>query len=327
MHARVLELDRGEVTELDGDPDPSDLPPPPKGSRHGTTWYCLVDPDEEVLARLGEQLDLHPLAVEDVSVGRQQPKVQRFGAHIFVVAWDLLPGDDQRMVVGEVFFFIGSGWLVTVQHAHGQEVTDLCSVMETHGRDLGEGPVAATAVLLRDIVSRYTAAAADVETELERLEGEVFDPDTTDDVARILLVRQNIGRLERAVASLSAALEASLGHFEELALDREKLGPYLRDLIDDIAGTTVLATDQARALEAIVSSHESNVAMRQNQDMRTISAFAALLAIPTLIAGVYGMNFKNLPLVQWQWGWLVVTALIVAIDLAVYWRFKHRHWF
>ena len=89
--------------------------------------------------------------------------------------------------------------------------------------------------------------------------------------------------------------------------------PYLHDLLDDAAGTAALINNQSSALDAVLSSHENNVAARQNKDMRTISSFAALLALPTLIAGLYGMNFKNIPLVQWEYGWMVIAAALVVV--------------
>ena len=107
---------------------------------------------------------------------------------------------------------------------------------------------------------------------------------------------------------------------------REHIVPLLHDLLDDAAGTAALINNQSRALDAILSSHENNVAARQNKDMRTISAFAAFLALPTLIAGLYGMNYKNIPLVQWEFGWLVIGIVIVVVDLVIYRLFKRRHW-
>jgi magnesium transporter len=109
-------------------------------------------------------------------------------------------------------------------------------------------------------------------------------------------------------------------------VDNEKILPYLHDLLDDAAGTAALLNDQSRALDAVLSSHENNVSARQNKDMRTISAFAALLALPSLIAGIYGMNFQNLPLVEWQYGWIAIAVVIVIVDLVIYAMFKRRGW-
>ena len=147
-----------------------------------------------------------------------------------------------------------------------------------------------------------------------------------EEAAKIYRLRLRVGKLGRAVATFASALEVSREHLEQLVIDSAKLGPYLRDLHDDVAATATLTADQNRALDGIVATHENNVATRQNIDMRRISALAALLAIPTVIAGIYGMNFKNIPLVQWQFGWLVIGATMVALDLFVFALFKRRKW-
>ena len=180
--------------------------------------------------------------------------------------------------------------------------------------------------IMAEVVDGYAKAAADVESDLESLEEQVFNEGTNEDHRRIYEIRKDIGRIDRAVSSIAAALRESTQHLETLKVGRDEIVPYLHDLLDDAAGTAALINNQSRALDAILSSHENNVSARQNKDMRTISAFAALLALPTLIAGVYGMNFKNIPLVQWQYGWLVVGGAIVVIDVVIYVMFKRRHW-
>ena len=109
-------------------------------------------------------------------------------------------------------------------------------------------------------------------------------------------------------------------------MGKDKIVPYLHDLLDPPPGTAALINNQSSALDAILSSHENNVSARQDKDMRPLSAFAALLALPTLIAGLYGMNLKNIPLVQRQYGWLVVGGAIVVVDVVIYLMFKRRHW-
>jgi magnesium transporter len=191
---------------------------------------------------------------------------------------------------------------------------------------LRSSPIAAAYVIMADIVDGYAKAAADVESELEELEEQVFTESTTEDHKRIYRVRKNIGRIDRAVSSIAAALRESTDHLDAMTIDNEHVVPYLHDLLDDAAGTAALINNQSRALDAILSSHENNVSARQNKDMRTISAFAALLALPTLIAGLYGMNFKNIPLVQWQFGWIVIAAAMVSVDVIIYIMFKRRGW-
>jgi magnesium transporter len=179
---------------------------------------------------------------------------------------------------------------------------------------------------MADVVDGYAKAAADVEAELEELEEQVFDDSTNEDHRRIYKVRKDVGRIDRAVSSIAASLRESTNHLDQLTVGNEKILPYLHDLLDDAAGTAALLNDQSRALDAVLSSHENNVSARQNQDMRTISAFAALLALPTLIAGIYGMNFQNLPLVEWRYGWVAIGVVIVIVDLVIYAMFKRRGW-
>ena len=234
----------------------------------------------------------------------------------YLVTPDIEPLDD----------LIGDGWLLTAQRAEGGVLPDLRQQLEDAPPELRDGVMPAAYTIMADVVDGYAEAAADVETDLERLEEQVFTEGTNEDHREIYRIRKNIGRVDRAVSSIAAALRESTGHLESLSVGREHIVPYLHDLLDDAAGTAALINNQSKALDAIPSSHENNVSARQNQDMRTISAFAALLALPTLIAGVYGMNFKNIPLVQWEWGWLVIGFAIVVIDVAIYVMFKRRHW-
>ena len=232
----------------------------------------------------------------------------------------------EDIALGQTFLYIGDGWLLTVQRADEEEPTDLRALVQESPTELRDSPMAAAYVIMAEIVDGYAKAAADVETDLEELEEQVFTESTTEDHKRIYRVRKDIGRIDRAVSSIAAALRESTDHLDAMTVGHEHVVPYLHDLLDDAAGTAALINNQSRALDAILSSHENNVSARQNKDMRTISAFAALLALPTLIAGLYGMNFKNIPLVQWQYGWLVIAAAIIVVDITIYIMFKRRRW-
>lgn len=298
-----------------------------KAKRHdGFVWLHLIDPDEDTINEAREVLGIHPIAAADVVSGRQQPKVQMFAGHLFILLWSISPaGDSDDLELGQTFLYIGDGWLLTVQRGGGRP-TDLPELLLNAPEELRNGAVPAAYTIMADVVDGYAKAAADVETELEELEEQVFTESTTEDHRRIYKIRKDIGRVDRAVSSIAAGLRESTEHLETLTVGREHIVPYLHDLLDDAAGTAALINNQSRALDAILSSHENNVSARQNKDMRTISAFAALLALPTLIAGLYGMNFKNIPLVQWEFGWLVIGVVIVVVDLVIYRMFKRRHW-
>lgn len=297
-----------------------------KANRHDeAVWLHLVEPDEETIEQARETLGIHRIAAADVASGRQQPKVQMFEEHLFVMLWSILhnPKTDE-LELGQTYLYIGDGWLLTVQRGKGMR--DLRRLLEEAPDYLGEGAMGAAYTIMADVVDGYAKAAADIEGALEELEEQVFSESTDEDHRRIYQVRKDIGRVDRAVSSIAAALRESTKHLESTKLGTERIVPHLHDLLDDAAGTAALINDQSRALDAILSSHENNIAARQNKDMRTISAFAALLALPTLIAGFYGMNFKTLPMTDWSLGWLVVAGIIAVIDITIYILFKRRRW-
>lgn len=325
LHGFRLTPDIEELDELELDDIPKVVA---RAKRHGEfVWLHLVEPEEETVERARTILGIHPIAAADVASGRQQPKVQKFAEHLFVMLWSILEHEESDgLVLGQTYLYIGEGWLLTVQRAEGGKLPDLRRLLEDAPEDLRNGTMPAAYTIMANVVDGYAKAAADVETELEELEEQVFNDATAEDHRRIYKIRKDIGRVDRAVSSIAAALRESTDHLESLTVGNEHIVPYLHDLLDDAAGTAALINNQSKALDAILSSHENNVAARQNKDMRTISAFAALLALPTLIAGVYGMNFKNIPLVQWQYGWVAIGIAMVIVDVIIYVMFKRRNW-
>ncbi|MEJ1230548.1 MAG: CorA family divalent cation transporter [Galbitalea sp.] len=292
----------------------------------GFVWIGLEDADEAELAGFAAALGLHPLAVDDAATGKQQPKIQSFDEHLFVVIWVLGQGRNGQLGVGELFLFVRDGLLLTVQRNLGRHALDLPRILETTEAALSGGVVAALYGIMANVANTYSDIASDVETTLEELERQVFDTSQRDDGERIYRLRRQIGKLQRAVASLARALETSREHLSSLVIGDRRIEPYLRDLLDDLAGTAQLVSDQGSALDGVVSSHESNVASRQNEDTRKISAIAALLSVPAVLAGLYGMNFKNLPGVDWTYGWEALLGAIVILDLIMFVNFKRRHW-
>jgi len=154
----------------------------------------------------------------------------------------------------------------------------------------------------------------------------VFDPSRPDDARRIYGLRRHIGRVKRAVSGLTRSLERAVGGFERASGDDHAIRPYLRDLLFELVGTDQLAADQDKALDGIISRHENDVASQQNRDARRISALAALVATPAVIAGIYGMNFENLPLVKASYGWAVIMGAIALIVVGMAYMFRRAHW-
>jgi len=288
-------------------------------------WLRLVEPDNAQLERLGRVLSLDPVIVRDLQSGQQSPRLQRMGEHLYAAVWDL-PDDDQSIAsLVTVTVLAGSGWLVTLRSANGTEASNLVDALRD-ATPPAESPLTAALAVLTEVARRYATRAAQLETSLERLEEDVFNPGIVENVQHVYEVRRSIGRLDRAVSGLAAALESAEHDLAGLVDSDPPLEPYLRHLTDDIAGTAGVMKDQAKALDAAVSSHESNVSMRQNRDMRTVSTVAALFAFPTVISGLYGMNLPDIPLGNTPQGWAMVAGGAILLDAIAFMIFKHRHW-
>ena len=292
----------------------------------GFVWIGLEDPDEKEMKALAEQLNLHPLATLDAVNGKQQPKIQSYNEHLFVVMWLLHESRSSRLSVGELFLFVKDGVLVSVQRNMAKHPLDIAEILDATETSLQGGAAGGLYGVMANVANHYSDLASDVERDLEQLERQVFDQDATDDAATMYRLRQELGKLQRAVSSMAKALETSRERVDDLAVGNKALAPYLRDLLDDLAGTAQLISDQGVALDGVVASHENNVASQQNDDTRKISAFAALLSVPTVLAGLFGMNFKNLPGVSWTYGWEALLALVIVLDTAMFINFKRRHW-
>ncbi len=291
----------------------------------GFVLVCVDDPDESALNELSEELGLHPLAVADAISSRQQPKVQSYEEHLFVVLWALLrKNDSAEVTISQVFVFVREGLLLVVRHKSDE--VDMAEMIEKAFERVDPSVLGALYVVMNQVVCGYTEETDRVERELEKLESQVFDGRVHANVQSIYRLRRQMGRVQRAIAGLAAALEASKDHLSQLSVGHELVEPYFRDLLDDLAGTNQLVSDQDRALDGVLASHENNVAIRQSDDTRKISAYAALLSVPTVLAGLYGMNFKNLPGVHWAFGWEAIIAVVLIIDPLLYVAFKRRDW-
>jgi magnesium transporter len=294
----------------------------------------LVNPDRNDLDHVQRRFGLHPLVVTDLLAGRQHPRFESFSDHRYLTVWDLNPRSDgsTREETDIAMVLHDDGGLLVVQRGPDEGRRDIEALLAEPGAsEDGSRPAATSALsaayrILDAVVRDFVELGAGVERDLDEVEAEVFDSSVREDYRRIYRLRQRIGRIDRAASGLATALRAGKSELEALAAAEPALRAYLVHLEHAAEGVASLASAEHSALDAVVSSHESNVATRQNQDMRTISAFAALLAIPTVVAGLYGMNFKNLPLIDWEFGWVAVGAALLVLDLAVYFAFRRRGW-
>jgi magnesium transporter len=305
----------------------------------GVMWVHLTDPPASSVVAIGGQLRLPELAVEDAVHAHQRPKLEQYGDLTFAVLKPVVyrrDGDGPR--AGEIAVFLGDRFLVTVQHGD-------TAVPAEARRRLFEGRGSATTTpaevlhrLADVIVDGYEAALEALNDDIDAVEEKVFGRDDGDHAERVYELKQHTAELRRAVAPLTAPLHR-LASGAVPGVD-EALAPYFRDVHDHAlrAADGVEAADRllSDVLQADLSRvsvrqnelalKQNEVAARQNEDMRKISAWAAIGLVPTAIAGVYGMNFDNMPELHWRYGYFVVLGVIVSACVVLYTLFRRNGW-
>ncbi len=293
----------------------------------GFLWIGLFEPSADELEAIADELELHRLAVEDAVKAHQRPKIERYGDEsIFVVLKTLRYDDDQDAVeTGEIAVFLSHRYIVTVRHGEASQLQDVRQRAEKELEILGNGPVAALYAILDEVVDGYELVAAELETDVEEVEKSVFSPDRTHDSERIYGLKRETLEVRRAVMPLRDPLI----RFMRRDVDNktsEPAMPYFRDVVDHLArvADTIDSVDQL--LDSALSSHLARLSVQQNDDTRKISAWAALLVAPTLLAGIYGMNFEHMPELGWRLGYPLALLLMLAVSYALYRAFKRSGW-
>ena len=290
-------------------------------------WIEAWDPDTEEMERLARLLGLHRRSAAEAATGRQQPKIRSFDRHLTIVMWTIeFRTSHPRVAVGEVFLFVMRNALLTVRRPRLPDTQRTSSRLADPDMVVHGGALGAAFTVMGDQCDDYIALTDGIEQELEEIEQQVYDDTVVENRTRIYNLRQRIGKVGRAVGSLATALEASRDNLRNVSVAGEEVGPYVRDLLDRLGSTATLLRDQSTTLDAVISSHENNAASRQNDDTRRISAIAALLSVPALTAGIFGMNFGDLPLTKSPLGWVWALAIAVVVDAVIVVLFRRRGW-
>jgi magnesium transporter len=287
-------------------------------------WIGLVEPDEAELRLLQAQFRLHPLAVEDALSAHQLPKVEIYGQELFVVARtaEMVGG---RISYGETHVFMGSRYIVTVRHGSARAHSELREHMEAAPGLLRHGPDYVLHALLDFIVDGYLPIVDGIEEEVLEMERSTLDAFLSRaDIRRLFMLRRQLLRFRRILGPMDE-VASRLEHLDTPCIDAE-VRPYFRDVADHVRRVT----SQVEGLRDVVASvfEVSNLLEQQRQGVitRKLAAWAAILAVPTAIAGVYGMNFEHMPELKWTFGYPLAVAVMAAICLSLYWRFKKSGW-
>jgi magnesium transporter len=297
-----------------------------RGHDGSFVWVALVEPTAAELETVGADFGLHELAVEDAVKAHQRPKLERYGDTLFLVVKTVVYDDPEELVeTGEVMLFLGADFLVSVRHGPRGGIGGVREELERRPELLAHGPSAAMYGLVDRIVDGYRPVADALADDIEELEADVFSSDRTNPVERIYRLRREVLEFHRAVAPLGAVLAGLVGE-DSPTLAAAPIRAYLRDVADHVARLDDELTGQRELLGGILQANLTQVSVRQNEDMRKISAWVAILAVPTMVAGIYGMNFEHMPELEWRFGYPAVLAVVLAACAALYVRFRRAGW-
>jgi len=294
-------------------------------SRPGhVVWIGLHEPDLSLLTSVQRQFQLHDLAIEDADHAHQRPKIEQYGDGLFIVARTAqLAGDSIEF--GETHLFVGEGYLVSVRHGASTSYTRVRERCESCPRALARGEDYILYAILDFIVDNYSPVLETIQEEVEVMEALVLaSAMTRAQIERLYMLRRDLLRLRNAVGPLVEVCRR-LEH-DNLPMVRPSMQPLFRDVTDHVR-TVQEQIDSLR--EVLAFAFEASLLVGQAQETavsKKLASWLAIIAVPTAIAGLYGMNFKNMPELQWEYGYFTVLGVIVMTCAALFWRFRRVGW-
>jgi len=288
-------------------------------------WVGLHQPSAEELNRVAEVFSLHPLAVEDAFKAHQRPKLERYDESMFLVLKTLWYVDEQDAVeTGEINLFVGRRFVVSVRHGEGAELHSARLDLEQRTAILGHGPSAVVYAICDRVVDAYEAVANSVEEDVDEIETSVFSPTRTQDSQRIYVLKRELSEMRRAVNPLREPMKRfATGSAPFVS---QEAAPFFRDVADHVLRVSESIETLDGLLSTAFDANLAKISLQQNEDMRKISAWVAIAAVGTLVAGIYGMNFDYIPELRWHYGYFFALGLMVVCALALYRAFKKSGW-
>ncbi|WP_346621693.1 magnesium/cobalt transporter CorA [Blastococcus montanus] len=299
--------------------------------RGGFVWLGLYAPTEDELGAIAERYDLHPLAVEDAVYAHQRPKLERYDDALFMVLktatyveHEQLTATSDVVDTGEVMIFLGPRHVITVRHGEHGGLAHLRQRLEEQRELLCLGPSAVLYAVADLVVDTFVEVARAVEEDVEELEASVFSPERTDDIGRLYQLKRELMSLRRAVSPLEVPLQTLAER--PVGVVPDPMRSYFRDVLDHAIRVRDQVGGMDELLTSILQASLARTTMADNEDMRKISAYAGIIAVPTAIAGIYGMNFDYMPELRWDYGYPAVLLVILTAIVLLYRGFKRNGW-
>ena len=287
-------------------------------------WVALKDATPEELDEMRRQFDLHELAVEDARHGHQRPKIEEYGDSLFAVLHMIEPEGDQ-LHVGELSIFVGKNYVLSVRNRAQQGFASVRTRSEHEPHLLKHGAAFVFYALIDTVVDRYFPILDAVEDELEEVEARIFDGSPgRANIEALYAIKQKLMVLKHAVGPLQEALGRLYGGRVPAVCAYTQ--EYFRDIADHLQRINQSIDSQRDMVITALSVNLSMITIGENETVKQLAAYAALVAVPTMIAGVYGMNFEYMPELKWVWGYPLALALMVGIDVYLFMRFRKAKW-
>jgi magnesium transporter len=288
-------------------------------------WIGIHEPEPHDLERLAGLFDLHELAVEDAQMAHQRPKIEDYDEDFFIVLRTAHYHEDREEVhFGEIHVFAGRGYVITVRHGPGSELASARQRLEARPDLLQLGAASAVWAIVDKVVDDYIPVVDAIEDDIEEVEKDVFDDDIPAPTARIYHLKREVIEFHRAVWPLLSPL----GALEQGAYERvpEELRRYFRDVADHARRVDEQVSSQRELLTSVLEANLALVSVNQNEVVKKISAIAGIIAVPTFIASVYGMNFDNIPELHWHYGYAIALAFMAVAVLVLSTFFRRIGW-
>jgi magnesium transporter len=309
---RVADVQLDRVHEVLKDPDQF-------------VWIALHEPSEEILERVKNEFGLHELAVEDAHRAHQRPKIESYGNSVFVVLRTVEMHADQELEFGETHFFVGDNFIVTIRHRSSISYANVRTMCESSPHLLKKGQGFALYAVMDFIVDQYFPVIHDLEVQLENIEDKIFkEKPSRETTEQIYQLKRDLLEVRRAVWPLIDVCNR-LMRFEYKCIS-EGTRPYFRDVYDHVIRINETIENARELLSTALEANFSLISISQNDVSKKFAGWAAIIAVPTMVAGFYGMNFRFIPEAEWEYGFYIVILLTIATCLLLYYFFRRSGW-